>query len=137
MLTHEYERESNARRGPLKSGRSAKDARLGYILDRGSSGRIGRALSPLLLRSPEFMSRLQRAGEYLRFESRLPGNMRELIILFTARKWTQRFERDSHAPLALKEGLKPESLAALSEGRRPSAMTDDEETAYQFCVELL
>ena len=26
------------------------------------------------------MCRLQRAGEYLRFESRLPGNMRELTI---------------------------------------------------------
>jgi 4-carboxymuconolactone decarboxylase len=89
-----------------------------------------------LLRSPEFMSRLQRVGEYLRFSTKLGSNISEFIILLTARQWTQQFEWDSHQDLALKAGIKPETIKAIGEGRRPSAMTPDEEMVYEFCTEL-
>jgi 4-carboxymuconolactone decarboxylase len=89
-----------------------------------------------LLRSPELMSRLQKVGEYLRFNTKLGSNISEFIILFTARQWTQQFEWDSHQDLALKAGIKPETIKAIAEGRRPSAMTPDEEMVYEFCTEL-
>ncbi len=89
-----------------------------------------------LLRSPEFMSRLQKVGEYLRFNTKLGSNISEFIILLTARQWTQQFEWDSHQDLALKAGIKPETIKAIGEGRRPSAMTPDEEMVYEFCTEL-
>jgi 4-carboxymuconolactone decarboxylase len=89
-----------------------------------------------LMRSPEFMSRLQRVGEYLRFNTKLGSNISEFIILLTARQWTQQFEWDSHQDLALKAGIKAETIQAIAEGRRPSAMTADEEMVYEFCSEL-
>lgn len=89
-----------------------------------------------LLRSPEFMSRLQKTGEYLRFNSTLPPRLNEFAILITARQWTQQYEFDQHAPLALKAGLKQEILSAIVDGRRPTGMAADEEVVYDFLSEL-
>jgi 4-carboxymuconolactone decarboxylase len=89
-----------------------------------------------LLRSPDFMSRLQKVGEYLRYNTKLGANISEFVILIAARQWTQQFEWDSHDKLALKAGVKPEIIAAVAEARRPAGMTDDEEMAHDFCIEL-
>jgi 4-carboxymuconolactone decarboxylase len=89
-----------------------------------------------LLRSPDLMSRLQKVGEYLRYNTKLGPNISEFVILIAARQWTQQFEWDSHDKLALKAGVKPEIIAAVAEGRRPVGMTDDEEMAHDFCIEL-
>jgi 4-carboxymuconolactone decarboxylase len=89
-----------------------------------------------LLRSPEFMSRLQRVGEYLRFNTKLGSNISEFIILLIARQWTQQFEWYSHESLALKAGIKPETIKAIAEVRRPSELTPDEEMIYDFVTEL-
>src|SRR5713226_6777484 len=89
-----------------------------------------------LLRSPEFMSRLQKVGEYLRFNTKLGSNISEFIILLIARQWTQQFEWYSHESLALKAGIKEESIRAIAEGQRPSAMTPDEETIYEYVTEI-
>jgi 4-carboxymuconolactone decarboxylase len=90
-----------------------------------------------LLRSPEYMSRLQRVGEYLRYKTNLGSNISEFIILLIARNWTQQFEWYSHESLALKAGIKPETLKAISEGQRPAAMTPDEEMIFEYVTELL
>jgi len=90
-----------------------------------------------LLRSPELMDRLQKVGEYLRFGSSLEPRIREFLMLVVSREWTQQFEWCVHAPLALKAGLKPETLSSLADGRRPVAMAIDEEIAYDCCDELL
>ena len=89
-----------------------------------------------LLRSPEFMSRLQKTGEYLRYNTKLGSNISEFIILQTARHWTQQFEWDAHEALARKAGVKPEIITAIAEGRRPTGMSTDEEIVYDFCDEL-
>jgi 4-carboxymuconolactone decarboxylase len=90
-----------------------------------------------LLRSPELMDRLQKVGEYLRFQSSLEQRISELIMLIVSRDWTQHFEWFVHVPLGRKAGISEDTVAALGEGRRPSGMSEDEELAYDFCVELL
>lgn len=90
-----------------------------------------------LLRSPELMSRLQKVGEVLRYRSALEPKLNEFVMLIVAREWTQQFEWQVHYPHAIEAGLRPEIAAALAEGRRPRGMTDDEETAWDFCTELL
>ena len=52
-----------------------------------ASGPRGKLAGPFvpLLRSPELMARVQKVGEYLRFESALPARIKELAILVTAR----------------------------------------------------
>ena len=92
--------------------------------------------SALLLRSPELMSRTQKVGEYLRFNSSLPRRLNEFAILITARQWNAQLEWFVHQPLAVKAGLAPAVAADLAQGKRPTGMTDDEEIVYQFCKEL-
>ena len=90
-----------------------------------------------LLRSPDLMDRLQKVGEYLRFESALEPRINELLMCVVSREWTQQFEWLVHVPLALKAGVKRETLESLSEGRRPAAMADDEALAYDLWEELV
>jgi 4-carboxymuconolactone decarboxylase len=102
------------------------------------AGPRGRLIGPFipLMRSPELMDRLQKVGEYIRFDNSLGHKLTEFTILITSRRWTQETEWNSHSDLALKAGLSPEIIAAVREGRRPSAMAADEEAIYDFCVEL-
>ena len=102
------------------------------------AGPRGALIGPFipLLRSPEFMGRLQKMGEYLRYNTKLGPNISEFIILITARHWTQQFEWDAHVALAEKAGVKREILAAIAEGRRPAEMSADELTVYDYCAEL-
>lgn len=90
-----------------------------------------------LLRSPELLNRMQKVGEYLRFQSALGTRINEFVTLIVARAWTQEFEWFVHLPLAAKAGTAEQTLAALAEGRRPPAMAADEEVAYDFTTELL
>jgi len=66
--------------------------------------KIGGPYVPLL-HHPELAERLGGLGEYLRFEGTLPGDLRELAILRTARHVAQPHEWAMHAPVALREGL--------------------------------
>lgn len=102
------------------------------------SGPRGHLVGPFipLLRSPEFMNRLQKTGEYLRFNSALAPRLSELAILMTARHWSQDFEWHHHRRLAEKAGLKAAICDALAEGRRPNGMADDEQGIYDFLDEL-
>jgi 4-carboxymuconolactone decarboxylase len=104
-----------------------------------SAGPRGSVFGPFvpLLRSPEFMSRLQKTGEYLRFNNALGPRLGEMVILMTARRWTQQFEWSAHYPLALKAGLRAEIADAIADGRRPEKMNEDEEVVYDFCDELI
>jgi 4-carboxymuconolactone decarboxylase len=90
-----------------------------------------------LLRSPELMKRLQKVGEYLRYQSALERRLSEFAMLVVSRRLTQQFEWQVHYPLALEAGLAKETADALAQGARPRTMREDEETLYDFCSELL
>jgi 4-carboxymuconolactone decarboxylase len=89
-----------------------------------------------LLRSPELMNRLQKVGEYLRYQSALDPRINEFVMLIVSRQWTQQFEWCMHYPLALKAGIRQPVLDALAEGRQPPEMAEDEAIAYAVCDEL-
>ena len=89
-----------------------------------------------LMRSPELMNRLQKVGEYLRYQSALDTRINEFVMLIISRQWTQQFEWCMHYPLAIKAGMQASVLDALAEGRRPTGMAEDEEVAYEVCDEL-
>ena len=102
------------------------------------AGPRGAVIGPFIatLRSPELTRRLQRLGEYIRFEAALPEKLREMAILLTAREWTQGFEWEVHAPLAEKAGLGAGTLSAIAENRTPESMNRDEELVYALVTEL-
>lgn len=89
-----------------------------------------------LMRSPELMNRLQKVGEYIRFQSSLETRINEFVMCIVSRQWTQQFEWCMHYPLALKAGMRQQVLDQLAQGRRPSGMAADEEIAYDVCDEL-
>jgi 4-carboxymuconolactone decarboxylase len=89
-----------------------------------------------LLRSPELMARLQKVGEYLRFGSALPPRLSEFATLVVARQWIQQFEWGVHVPLAIAAGTDPRTIDALREGGRPTTMSAEEATVFDFVTEL-
>ena len=89
-----------------------------------------------LLRSPEVADRVQRVGEYVRFQSTIPAALNELAILITGRFWGAQFEFWAHRRLARAAGLPDAVIDAVAEGRQPAAMSPDERLVYDFCTEL-
>lgn len=89
-----------------------------------------------LMRSPEIMLRAASMGEFLRYKTTLPPRLSEMVILITAREWTQQYEWVAHRELAIKGGLRPEIADAIADGRRPDGMHDDEEAVYDLSVEI-
>ena len=74
-----------------------------------------------LMHSPQVMTLARSTGDYLRFNSALGNMLSELVILVTAREWSQDFEWNFHYPIALKAGIKA---------------SEDEEIVYDFSTEL-
>ena len=103
-----------------------------------SSGPRGAVIGPFapLLRSPELMTRLQKVGEYLRFESPLDRRLFEMTILYVARWWDQQFEWTFHHPLALEAGLDPAVADAIAEDRRPEDMDAAAAVVWDLLDEL-
>jgi 4-carboxymuconolactone decarboxylase len=103
-----------------------------------ASGRRGALIGPFIpsLRSPEFMCRLQRLGDYLRYDNALGPKLTELAILLTARAWRQSFEWYVHAPLARQAGLDPAVIEAVGAGERPEGMADNEALVHDVFDQL-
>src|SRR6478736_422330 len=90
-----------------------------------------------MMHSPEVMSIARSTSDYLRYHSAIGNTLSELVILVTAREWSQDYEWYVHQPIALKVGISKDIADAIADGRRPVAMSADEETVYDFTVELL
>jgi 4-carboxymuconolactone decarboxylase len=88
------------------------------------------------LRSPVLADRLQKVGEYVRFNTSLDKRINEMAILMTAQAWGATYEWYAHAPLALKAGLDPEVVKAIGAGRKPDSMKDDEAIVWEFSTQL-
>ena len=90
-----------------------------------------------LMRSPDLMSRVGKVGEYLRFQGKLDGRIRELVTCVVSRHVSNQFEWLMHAPLALKAGVAPSTLDAIAAGRCPRELPADESLAVDFTNEVL
>ena len=103
-----------------------------------ASGPRGGVRGPfgVLLRSPELADRVQKLGEYLRYNSSLPARLNEFAILINARFWESKYEWYAHRPFAIKGGLAESIADDLARNRRPAGMKPDEELVYDFCSTL-
>ena len=91
----------------------------------------------VMLRVPELMDLTFKWRLHLTTKPTIDTRLIELGILITARHWTQQYEWNAHYPLALKAGLKADTIAAIAEGRRPAQMPEDEAIIYDLLTELL
>ncbi len=90
----------------------------------------------MLMRSPELMTAARSTGDYLRYKSAIGNTLSEFVILVTARAWSQEYEWNVHAPIAIQQGITQAKVDAIAAGRRPDAMSDDEAICYDFVSEL-
>ena len=90
-----------------------------------------------LMRSPELMDRMQRVGEYLRFNSSIDAGLNEFAMCIAARHTTNHFEWAVHYPNAVKGGVAKQALDAIGAGRNPHGLTADEQLLFDFSTELL
>jgi 4-carboxymuconolactone decarboxylase len=89
-----------------------------------------------MMHSPEVMNMARAMGDYLRYHSAIGNTLSELVILITARDWSQDYEWHVHYPIALKAGIAKDIADAIADGRRPNGMSTDEEIVYDFTTEL-
>jgi 4-carboxymuconolactone decarboxylase len=103
-----------------------------------AAGRRGGVIGPFIpaLRSPELMRRLQRLGEYLRYDNVLGPRLTELAILLTARAWTQQLEWGYHAASAAEQGIPQHVISAIAQGKRPARMARKDAVVYEFFTAL-
>ena len=109
------------------------------VADAIASGPRGSIRGPFkaLLHSPELADRVQKLGEYIRFQSVLPRRLNELAILVTARRWTAQFDWYVHHRLAMEAGLDPAIAAAIRRGEWPEDVSEDEVAVHDFAHQLV
>jgi 4-carboxymuconolactone decarboxylase len=90
----------------------------------------------VMLRVPELMELAFKWRQHVSERPAIEPRLTELAILMTARHWTQQYEWNAHYPAAIKAGIKPETIAAVAEGRRPAGMAEDEAVIYDLLTEL-
>ncbi|MBK1615973.1 4-carboxy muconolactone decarboxylase [Rubrivivax gelatinosus] len=91
----------------------------------------------VLIRSPKLMTNAHTMGSYLRYNASIGMPLSEMVILMVARSWSQDYEWTYHVTIAAKQGIKPEVIDAIAEGRRPAELTPDQAVIYDFTDELL
>ena len=89
-----------------------------------------------LLGNPELMARLQKVGEFLRFQSSLPSRVSEFATSVIARQRTQQFECFTHVPLALKVGYGNKWNTLLMIFHSPSTLSSVNKSVYLCPVQL-
>ncbi|ART67479.1 carboxymuconolactone decarboxylase [Mycobacterium dioxanotrophicus] len=94
----------------------AREALAGTVpLERRNADDVGNALATLV-RHPELAGRFLPFNTYLQKSSRLPGRIRELVILRTAHHHGCGYEWGHHAVIARRLGLADEDLIAAQSG---------------------
>lgn len=90
-----------------------------------------------LMHAPELARRVEKLGEYLRFNSSLPADITELVILIVARHWTCHYEWHFHARLARLAGVSDASISEIQQGSEPRSLTPVHEAVHAFCTEIM
>ncbi len=107
------------------------------IVDRnGAVGAGGPSLWSVYVHLPEILGPIRELHEQAHVNPRISQKLVHFIIMITARYWTNDIWT-AHEEDSIREGLSPDTVKALAEGRHPDHMAEDEEIVYDFCTELL
>jgi 4-carboxymuconolactone decarboxylase len=91
----------------------------------------------VILNAPELCYRVAHVGSYIRFESSLPDNIRELAILAAAREFDVRFEWAAHARIAQEVGITASTVDLIANKRPLDSLSDEEALPVRVALELL
>ncbi len=91
----------------------------------------------VLLNSPIAQEHLAAIGDYLRFDSGIPNQLREVIVLCVAREANSDYEWTAHERHALKAGVQESTINAIRNRSAPKGLAGDEATVARYTKELL
>ena len=101
----------------------------------GPRGKFGGPF-PALLRLPKAADIIQALGSWLRFESKMPSHLREIVILMTAHQWNCKIEWEAHAIIAEREGVSRNLIDSIKLNKIPNNVSEKELAVIKFCNEL-
>lgn len=101
-----------------------------------SRGRVSGPFS-MLLNSPEIAGRAAHLGSYIRFESVLAADIRELAIITAAREFDCHYEWSAHVVLARDSGVREDAIEAVANRSALDGLTDDEALVIGYGREML
>jgi alkylhydroperoxidase family enzyme len=107
---------------------------LAPLVERIKAERGGRLLNlyRMLLHSPPLASGWLALFTAIRQQGKLPGRIRELVILRVAVLNGADYEFRAHVPFALREGLGQAQIDALKAGHPPEGLTDADEAVLAY-----
>ena len=91
----------------------------------------------VLLHQPEAAARVANLGSYVRFESSLTDEIREIIILTTAREVNSVYEFTHHVHIAKGFGVSTAAIDSIRKGTTPQGLTTEQAVFVRFTQELL
>lgn len=124
-----------SRLSPVDPGRFAEDERRAY--DQVSAvPQNPRGPTAIWLRSPLLAKAAVDFGDFIRFNSTLRADLRELAVLVTARACNAQNAWYAHRSLAEREGLPTDVIEAVAERRRPWLADADAAIVYDVAAAL-
>jgi 4-carboxymuconolactone decarboxylase len=128
--------ESGSRLPPVRRreldelGRGLYDA---LVMRSGTKSLAGvRGPGGLNLYSPRAAQHLNALSHYLRHESGIAPQVREIAILTTAREMDNQFEWTAHEPVALKEGVSAEVVEVIKRRGSTQGLAETEATVIEL-----
>ena len=89
-----------------------------------------------LLNNPLAAGHMTSMGAQLRFDSKVPEDLKELAIILVAREWNSDIEWTGHAVLAARAGVSDASIESIRT-RRVGGLTGQETSIARFVHEIL
>jgi 4-carboxymuconolactone decarboxylase len=126
-------------RRALAEYREVRPDGLGELGGAGAAGEVGAGgpnLWTVYVHLPEILGPIRELHEQVHVNPRISQKLVHFIIMIVARHWTNDIWT-AHEDDAIKEGLGRDTVTALEEGRYPPNMAEDEQVAYDFCIEVL
>lgn len=124
---------------PLPSSRDELDEAQQAVWDKVVSGPRGQVIGPLraAIHNAELARNWSALGESLRFGTSLGKRLSELAIVVTGRRWSAQVEWYVHARVAAENGVEPEVIEAIKDGKPPRFTQPDDALVYEYARLLL
>jgi 4-carboxymuconolactone decarboxylase len=109
-----------------------------WAVQRFKDGRIGAVRGPadMWLRSPKFADLARQMVEFVRYDTSLPREVVELVLLVTGANWKAQVEFWGHSHMARQAGIPDDVIEAIRTGQRPTLARVDLQAAYDVVSEF-
>ena len=89
------------------------------------------------LYSPDLCDKVEAFGKFVRFESDVPMNLKEVAVLVVAHKFRSNYVWQAHERFALKHGVSQEVIDSIRGGHLPNFPTVEERKVYNYALEMM